>query len=303
MSHRGRLTFSDVLKIMELRTKIVSVSSFLIGTAYAWAAGGRPLWLRVVLMGVATLCIDFATASFNSYHDFKRGVDRVDTDVARYKVLAHRDIDPRIALWLGWAMFAVAAPLGLALGFLVGWEVVAAGAVCMAVSYFYSGGPYPLAATPVGEVFAGGMLGSVLVALSVYVQLESVPAAAWWLGVPSTLIIAAILAMNNACDRVGDARAGRRTLAILVGPAGARRFVHVLLAAGYAAAFALIPAGVLAARECLPLAAGLFIAGREMSRLRGRPLSHETKPAAMAAISRAFLAYTAAMLIAVSLGT
>ena len=43
------------------------------------------------------------------------------------------------------------------------------------------------------------------------------------LGLPSSLVIAAILSTNNACDRVGDARAGRRTLAIVLGPGrGAR---------------------------------------------------------------------------------
>lgn len=295
-------TPGEVLRILELRTKIVSTSSFLIGTAYAWAAAGRLSWGRVALMGLATLCIDFATAGFNSYHDFKQGVDRIDTDVEKYKVLVHRDIDPRIALWLAFGMFALAAPLGLALGILVGGEVVAVGVLCMAISYFYSGGPHPISATPVGELFAGGMLGSVLVALSVYVQLESLPAAALWLGVPSSLVIAAILAVNNACDAFGDERAGRRTLAIVVGPAGARRFVYALVAAGYAAAFALIPAGVLAARECLPLSAGLFVAVVEMSRLHARPLAHDTKPAAMGVISRTFLAYTAAMLIAIALG-
>jgi len=301
MARDGALTLGDVLRMLELRTKVVSLSSLLIGTAYAVCIGGRLSFVRFVLMAVATLCIDFATAGFNSYYDFRQGVDRPDTDFERYKVLVHRDIEPRIALWLACGMFALALPPGLALGMSVGWKVVATGTVCMAISCLYSGGPYPLSRTPVGELFAGGVLGSVLVALSAYVQLESLPADVLLLGVPSTLIIAAILAVNNACDLRGDARAGRRTLAILVGPIWARRFAYLLITLAYAAAFVLIPAGVIAPWSWLPLSLGAAVAAAEILRMHAPGFSHQTKSSAMGGISRTFLAYTLAMLVALAL--
>jgi 1,4-dihydroxy-2-naphthoate octaprenyltransferase len=295
-------TLRDVFRMLELRTKIVSLSSFLIGTTYALCIGGRLSWLRFAMMAIATLCIDFATAGFNSYFDFRQGVDRSDTDVEQYKVLVHRNIEPRIALWLACGMCALAVPPGLVLGLSVGWKVVAIGTLCMAISYLYSGGPYPLSRTPIGEIFAGGMLGSVLVALSAYVQLEALPSGVLLLGVPSTLVIAAILAVNNACDMRGDARAGRRTLAIVMGPVWARRFAYGLVALGYAAAYGLIGAGVVAPWSWLPLTVGAAVAAAEMLRMHGTGLSHQTKPTAMGGISLTFLAYTLAMLVAITLG-
>jgi 1,4-dihydroxy-2-naphthoate octaprenyltransferase len=298
----GRLTLPDALRIAECRTKIVSLSSFLIGTAYALLVSGQLSWARGALMGVAALCVDLGTASFNSYFDFRQGVDREDTDVEHYKVLVRRAVDPRTALRMGYGFFALAAVPGLALGLIVGWEVVAIGAGCMTVSYFYSGGPFPLSRTPVGEVFAGGMLGSLLVALSAYVQLEAVPDGALLLGVPSTFVIAAILAVNNACDAYGDARAGRRTFAIVVGPAWARRFAYVLVAASFATAYGLIAVGVIPRASWLPLSAAAVVAAIELWRMHGPGLSHQTKPTAMGGISRVFLAYTVAMLIALGIG-
>lgn len=295
-------TLREVMRMLELRTKIVSCSSVLIGTVYALCVSGRLSWVRFALMAVATLCIDFATAGFNSYYDFRQGVDRPDTDVEQYKVLVHRNIEPRIALWLACGMFAFAVPPGLALGLSVGWEVVAIGTLCMAISYLYSGGPYPLSRTPIGEILAGGMLGSVLVTLSAYVQLESLPSSLLLLGVPSTLIIAAILAVNNACDMRGDARAGRRTFAIVVGPVWACRFADALVALGYVAAYGLIAAGVIATRSWLPLTAGVMVAMVEMVRMHGPGFSHQTKPTVMGGIARVFLAYTVGMLVAITLG-
>lgn len=302
VARRAAPTVQEILRLLELRTKIVSLSSFLIGTAYAFSHSGRLSSARFALMAIATLCIDFATAGFNSYYDFRHGVDRPDTDVEKYKVLVHRDIEPRIALWLACGMLGLATAPGLALGLSVGWEVVAIGTLCMAISYLYSGGPYPLSRTPVGEIFAGGVLGGVLIALSTYVQLETLPLGALLLGVPSTCIIAAILAVNNACDWRGDARAGRRTFAVVVGPVWAGRLAYALVASAYAAAYGLVAAGVMPPASWLPLTAGAVVAVVEIVRMHGLGLSHQTKPAAMGGISRAFLAYTLAMLVAITLG-
>ena len=95
-------TLHDVLRLLEFRTKIVSLSSFLIGSAYALCVSGRLSWPRFALMAVATVCVDLGTAGFNSYYDFRYGVDRADTDAERYKVLVQHDIDPRIAFRLAY---------------------------------------------------------------------------------------------------------------------------------------------------------------------------------------------------------
>ncbi len=99
-------------------------------------------------MLAATLCVDLATAGFNSYYDHRHGVDTRETDVDGYKVLVHRAIDPRIALRMAVGLFLLAATFGLTLGARIGWEVVGVGVVCMLIAWSYSGGPWPLSRLP-----------------------------------------------------------------------------------------------------------------------------------------------------------
>jgi 1,4-dihydroxy-2-naphthoate octaprenyltransferase len=290
------LSFSEVLRVVEARTKIIGASSVLIGTAWAAWITHRFDWVVFALMLAGTLAVDLGTAGFNSYFDFVRGVDTVETDVDHYKVLVHEDVDPRIALWIAFGMFGLAGVFGLALGAQVGWEVVGVGVGCMLVAFFYSGGPRPIAATPLGEIFAGGFLGLVLVLLATYVQTRHIPTAALLLGLPSTVLIADILAVNNTCDMRGDAAAGRRTLSIVIGLRRARVFVAGLVALAYALAFALVALRVLPLAALPLLGAAAIFAAREVARMDRRGYEHRTKGASMGSISAVFMTYTGAVL-------
>jgi 1,4-dihydroxy-2-naphthoate octaprenyltransferase len=151
--------------------------------------------------------------------------------VEKSKALVQRGIDPAVALRISGLLFVLAGIVGLALGALVDWRLVLAGGVCMIVALLYSGGPVPIARLPVGEIFAGGLLGLVLIVIAAFVQARSVDPRVVWLGLPSSTLIATILSVNNLCDVEGDAKAGRRTLAIVLGSTRAERLIHLQAAA------------------------------------------------------------------------
>ncbi|MBL0143532.1 MAG: prenyltransferase [Betaproteobacteria bacterium] len=298
-----RPAFADLLKIVDIRTKIVSVSSLLIGSGWALAtAPDRFSWGLLGLMAAATLLIDMGTTGFNSYFDFVSGVDTRESDQERFKALVQRDIDPRIALHLSFVLFAVAVPLGLAIGARAGPGVVATGASCMLFAYFYSGGPRPISRTRAGEFFAGGLLGGVLIVVAAFVHTRSLDAATILVGVPSSFLIAGILSTNNACDRVGDARAGRRTLAIVLGPDRSHWPVFALVAAAYVAVALLAALGVLAPWAFLPMALSAALAWRTLAAMRHRGWSHATKAPNMGGISLVFVVFTACLLASFALG-
>jgi 1,4-dihydroxy-2-naphthoate octaprenyltransferase len=150
---------------------------------------------------------------------------------------------------------------------------------------------------PVGEFFAGGALGLVLLVLSVYVQSRAIDWPTLALGLPSTLLIAAILAANNACDRVGDAAAGRRTLAIVVGERGAVWVVDGLVAGGFASALGLAAIGVLPRFAALPLVLAAVLSIKLLAGMRARGYAHRSKGANMGGISAIFMAFTASMVL------
>ncbi|TVR00949.1 MAG: prenyltransferase, partial [Spirochaetaceae bacterium] len=193
--------------------------------------------------------------------------------------------------------------LGALIGYLVGIEIIIVGAACMAVGFLYNGGPLPLSRTPLGELFAGGFLGFVLVTLSYYVHTRSLDPGAVLIGLPSFLLVASILTVNNTCDLDGDRAAGRWTLSIVLGRRGGELVVYLLGAAGFGLALALGAVGVLPRWTMVPLAVAAILAAREYRGMHRRGYSHETKGPSMGSISRVFLLYTVAMVssLAISL--
>jgi 1,4-dihydroxy-2-naphthoate octaprenyltransferase len=295
------LTFGHLLKLVEFRTKIISTSSVLIGTLGAYAGGHAFSLATAALFAAAMLCIDIGTGGFNSYFDFKRGVDTAATDLQQYKVLVQAHLNPEVALWLSSAFFGLAMLFGLALGIRVGWPLVGIGAACMAAAFLYSGGPRPLAATPVGELFAGGLLGTAVIILASFVQRGSVDGWTVWLSLPSTPVIACILTVNNTCDIEGDRRAGRRTMSILLGVGRSRYFIDALLLAAWGVAFALIPLGVLTGWAAVPLGLGAAATVRIARSMHRRGYSHATKGPSMGGISGIFMLFSLAMLVSLGL--
>lgn len=292
-----RSRWQRFLRIVEIRTKVVSVSALLIGTSFAaWSAQAFDATI-FLLMAAATLLVDMGTTAFNSYFDFAGGVDTATHNRERDKVLVHdRGTHPFQAFLIGAACFLLAMPLGLTIGYLAGWEIIFVGAACMAVGYLYNGGPIPLSRTPFGELFAGGFLGGVLVLLSYYVQAQQLTTQSVLIALPSLFMVAGILTVNNTCDVEGDRAAGRRTLSIVFGPAAGETVVYVLgaLSLGLMAVYSVL--GV------LPLVPGLVAVAvvtppivLEYRRMHRRGFSHDTKGPSMGSILRVFKLYTLAM--------
>jgi 1,4-dihydroxy-2-naphthoate octaprenyltransferase len=291
------MSWHTFLRIVEIRTKIVSVSTFALAVFSAnWLMGGVP-WHLAALLFVAVLAVDMGTTAFNTFFDFERGVDASSTNREEDKVLVHKRTPPGYALVTGLGLFAFASVLGLFLVLWTGWPLLLLGAVSLVVAFLYSGGKKPISSTPWGEFFAGFFLGTVLWVVVVYVlgAPSRWTADFWWrvplLSVPSFLFIASILTVNNCCDREGDAQAGRRTLAILWGPrANALVLVQPLLAyvaLGVLAGTGFLPwtflfVAVLGPALTIPLWRGMFRRG----------FSHATKGPNMGAVSKTFLLYT-----------
>jgi 1,4-dihydroxy-2-naphthoate octaprenyltransferase len=140
-------------------------------------------------------------------------------------------VPPKTILRAAVATLALAALLGVYICVLSSWRLAAIGALCMAVGYLYAGGPYPISATPFGEIFAGGFMGSGIILLSCFIQQKFVNGYDVLVSIPSAILIGAILTANNIRDLEGDRRNGRRTLAILLGHERAVWFLAGCLAA------------------------------------------------------------------------
>lgn len=201
-------------------TKVISMGTFASGTLFALYTTGALNPAIVLLMGFATLFIDMGTTGFNTYFDYRSGTDSKETKSEDDKVLVYEEVSPSLALLVSVLLFVAAGILGLVLAYLTSWKLLIVGALCMGVGYTYTGGPFPICRTPIGELFAGFFLGTTLFLISYYVQTGSVTKEALLASLPFLVVIGMILTVNNSCDRIGDAKAGRKTLTIVLGKWG-----------------------------------------------------------------------------------
>jgi len=247
------------------KTLSLAAAPVLAGTAWAVLAAGvfRPEVL-VLALGAAT-AIQIATNLWNDALDSEHGVDR------------GLRLGPRRATAAGWlptpvvrrialAVFGVAAGLGLVLVGLGGWPILVIGAAGIACGLAYSAGPCPLASTPVGEIVVLAFFGVAGVAGTVLLHGAAVTAEVLGLGVVTGLPAAAVLLVNNHRDRVSDGRAGRRTLAILLGPRATPWLYGALLVAAALGPAALRPACAVAWLAAAALTVAALALARRFAR-------------------------------------
>ena len=293
------MTFRQFLLVVEIRTKVISVSTFVLATLYAVSRGIPISAVDTVLLAVAVLCVDMGTTAFNSFYDYLHGVDTPLFTAEPDKVLVHEAVAPGYALIVSVVLYALAAIAGFAVAATTVWWIVPVGVGGMLVGFLYNGGPIPLSRTPFGEFFAGGFLGTVLFLVVFAVHARALTPDAIIASIPSSLMIAAVLTVNNTCDHDGDRAAGRRTLSIVAG----RAFGEGLVYASGLVAYAILIASSLARVESLPslrpggvvaAAIGVLLTVGYYVRMHRRGYSHATKRPQIVAIIRVVVIYTAA---------
>ncbi|MCF6408902.1 1,4-dihydroxy-2-naphthoate polyprenyltransferase [Pseudalkalibacillus salsuginis] len=190
-------------------------------------------WLLLIAMLVASMLIQAATNLFNEYYDFKRGLDTSDS-VGIGGGIVRDGISSKTVLNVGLAFFLLAILLGIYISATTSWWIAIIGSVSMAAGYFYTGGPYPIAYTPLGEVVAGFFMGFVIILISFYIQTGFVTTNSMLISIPISILIGAILMANNIRDLEGDKERGRKTLAILLGHRRAVQFLGGMFAFSFA---------------------------------------------------------------------
>ncbi len=213
------------------KTLPAALAPVLVGSGAAAALGGfRPVPALLAL--VVALALQVAVNYANDYSDGRRGTDAVR--VGPMRLVGSGTAPPRQVLAAAALAFAVAAVAGLALAALSSWWLVAVGAVCIAAAWTYTGGPLPYGYRALGEVFVFVFFGLVAVVGTTFAQTRTLSALAFAVAVPVGLLSVALLVVNNLRDIEGDAVAGKRTLAVLLGERATRLVYAGLLAGAFA---------------------------------------------------------------------
>jgi 1,4-dihydroxy-2-naphthoate octaprenyltransferase len=172
-------------------------------------------WLNTILCVIVALSLQIGTNYANDYSDGVRGTDEVR--VGPFRLTASKLVAATRVRNAALAWFSLGSVAGLVLVTRTSWWIILIGATAVLAGWFYTGGPKPYGYFGFGELFVFIYFGLVATVGTAYVQHETIPVRAWWLGAATGFMACALLEANNLRDVEGDRAAGKKTLAARLG--------------------------------------------------------------------------------------
>ncbi len=221
------------------RTLPAAVSPVVAGTGVA-AYADDAVWWKALLALVVSLALQVAVNYANDYSDGIRGTDA--DRVGPMRLVGSGVAPPGAVKRAAFLAFGVAGAAGLVLAATTAWWLVAVGLVSVLAAWFYTGGSRPYGYLGLGEVMVFVFFGLVAVVGTTYVQTETFAAASFLPAVYAAVgvgaLACAILVVNNLRDIPTDTLAGKRTLAVVLGPDRTRGLYSLLVLAAIVACVA-----------------------------------------------------------------
>lgn len=230
-------------RLLRPHTLTASFVPVLIGSALALPSGHFRPGLAVMML-LSSLLLQSATNMFNEYYDYRRGLDHEES-VGIGGAIVRDGVPAKWVLRIAQGCSALALLLGFLIMQQSSWRILPWGLGCIAVGYFYSGGPFPISATPFGEVAAGACMGLGIISISYFIHTVALTSLVYLVSAAPSVMIGAILMANNIRDLKDDEAHGRKTLAVLLGREKAIRMLAYMFAISYIWVLALSAGGLI----------------------------------------------------------
>ncbi len=225
----------------------------------------------------AALLIQIGANFANDVFDFHRGADT--ERLGPLRVTQGGLVTPRQVLFATYITFGLALLIGVYLVLLGGWPILAIGGICVLSGLLYTGGPWPFGYHGLGDLVCFLTFGVLAVLGTAYLQAFTITSLVVWASIPVSCLVTAILIVNNLRDLDTDRRAGKTTLAVLLGRGGTRAEYALCLVVAYAVPVGLGLSGLVSRWWWLPLLSlplGIWLVWF-VSRTIGRPLNQALK--------------------------
>jgi 1,4-dihydroxy-2-naphthoate octaprenyltransferase len=236
------------------KTLPAAVAPVLVGSAMAIHDGKFDLLPALAAMA-GSLLLQIGVNLANDYFDHVKGVDsperRGPVRVTQSGLISPQNV--RLGMMV---VFGLSALVGVYLIIVGGWPILAIGVASIFSALAYSGGPFPLASHALGDLFVFIFFGLTAVCGTYFVQAHTLPISVIIAAVPPGLLITAILVVNNTRDIDTDRKAGKRTLAVVLGEKGSRAEYITLIALTYLIPLAMWVSGLWGPWALLSLVTG-----------------------------------------------
>ena len=226
-----------------------------------WIAGARPKTLPAAIAPVAvatalagekwdpflallallvSLSLQIGVNYANDYSDGVKGID--DNRIGPMRLVASGAAPAHQVKSAAYLALSSAALFGLILALQTTLWFIAIGALAIAAAWGYTGWKNPYGYFGFGELAVFVFFGLVATMGTYYAQTGELTLKSLLVAIPMGCLSCALLAINNLRDRAADELVGKRTLAVRLGDASARKaFISLLLIAHISVLFLLQP--------------------------------------------------------------
>lgn len=208
--------------MMAIRPKTLPAGAVpvFVGTSLA-AADGRFLPVAALIALLCALGIQVATNFINEIYDFRKGADTAER-LGPTRTVAAGFISEKTMIAVSVILLLAVFLLGLYLVYLAGWPILLIGLLSIFFAWAYTGGPYPIAYSGLGDFFVFIFFGLVAVGGTYYVQAGTVTFPVLTAAVAPGVFSVNILLVNNIRDIDTDRKVGKMTLPARIGGGNAR---------------------------------------------------------------------------------
>ena len=207
------------------KTLTGAAAPVMVALSAAWADLNSLDYMAALLCMLFALLMQVDANFVNDYFDFVRGRDDKATRLGPQRACAEGWITPRAMRWGIGVTTVLACLVGLPLIAWGGWWLIAVGTACVVFCFLYT---TILAQLGLGDVLVLMFFGLVPVCTTYYLQTGMLTLPVLLLSLGMGLVTDCLLVVNNYRDREQDAKAGKRTLVVLIGPRAAEALYLVL---------------------------------------------------------------------------
>lgn len=229
------------------RTLPAAIAPVLVATALAASDADIPMAALALLV---SLSLQVGVNYANDYSDGIKGTD--DNRVGPTRLVASGLASAKSVKQAAFLSFAIAAVVGSILALQSSLWLLAVGASAIFAAWTYTGSKRPYGYLGLGEISVFIFFGVVATMGSYFVQTELITWQSFIVSIPMGALACSILAINNLRDRAQDELVGKRTLAVRLGDAGARKLFISLLVLAHVAAISIPSENTLITLALLP---------------------------------------------------
>ena len=198
----------------------------ILGSALA-AVDGQFRFLPALVALICALGIQVATNFINEIYDFRKGADTAER-LGPTRTVAAGIISEKTMIKVSASLVGTVFMLGLYLVYTSGWPILLVGLLSLLFAWAYTGGPYPIAYSGLGDLFVFVFFGLVAVGGTYYVQADALSLPVLLAAVAPGAFSVNILLVNNIRDIATDRTVGKMTLPARIGGEWARKLYIAL---------------------------------------------------------------------------